>query len=209
MSEKPVLYRKRLIPSECIRLDNDEILLRSDSLLVTRWKTIRPKKELSCGSSCYLLDKGWKVSRFLNHSGELICWYCDIIDYTWDAQTDTYVFIDLLAFKPNTYNTPFVFFQALTQSIKTIINFFARFEIRKRERKCLLRLNPRALHIWQFQCLAPECPNRIHNAWHCTSHVISLKHDSPPSRFNQVLQMPTHILPPAGWEMTTIRLSHR
>ena len=85
MSEKPVLYRKRLIPSECIRLDNDEILLRSDSLLVTRWKTIRPKKELSCGASCYLLDKGWKVSRFLNHSGELICWYCDIIDYTWDV----------------------------------------------------------------------------------------------------------------------------
>ena len=63
MSEKPVLYRKRLIPSECIRLDNDEILLRSDSLLVTRWKTIRPKKELSRGASCYLLDKGWKVSR--------------------------------------------------------------------------------------------------------------------------------------------------
>ena len=97
MSEKPVLYRKRLIPSECIRLDNDEILFRSDSLLVTRWKTIRPKKELSCGASCYLLDKGWKVSRFLNHSGELICWYCDNIDYTWDARTDTYVFTDLLA----------------------------------------------------------------------------------------------------------------
>ena len=97
MSEKPVLYRKRLIPSECIRLDNDEILLRSDSLLVTRWKTIRPKKELSCGASCYLLDKGWKISRFLNHSGELICWYCDIIDYTWDVDTDTYVFTDLLA----------------------------------------------------------------------------------------------------------------
>ena len=36
MSEKPVLYRKRLIPSECIRLDSDEILLRSDRLLVTR-----------------------------------------------------------------------------------------------------------------------------------------------------------------------------
>lgn len=97
MSEKPVLYRKRLIPSECIRLDNDEILLRRDSLLVTRWKTIRPKKELSRGASCYLLDKGWKISRFLNHSGELICWYCDIIDYTWDVDTDTYVFTDLLA----------------------------------------------------------------------------------------------------------------
>ena len=63
MSEKPVLYRKRLIPSECIRLDSDEILLRSGRLLVTRWKTIRPKKTLSHGASCYLLDKGWKISR--------------------------------------------------------------------------------------------------------------------------------------------------
>ena len=97
MSEKPVLYRKRLIPSECIRLDSDEILLRSERLLVTRWKTIRPKKDLSRGSSCYLLEKGWKVSRFLDHSGSLICWYCDIIDYTYDAGSDTYVFTDLLA----------------------------------------------------------------------------------------------------------------
>lgn len=50
MSEKPVLYRKRLIPSECIRLDSDEILQRSDRLLVTRWKTIRPKKNLKSRS---------------------------------------------------------------------------------------------------------------------------------------------------------------
>ena len=85
MSEKPVLYRKRLIPSECIRLDSDEILLRSGRLLVTRWKTIRPKKTLSHGASCYLLDKGWKISRFLDHEDRLICWYCDIIDYSHDA----------------------------------------------------------------------------------------------------------------------------
>lgn len=97
MSEKPVLYRKRLIPSECIRLDSDEILLRSDRLLVTRWKTIRPKKTLSHGASCYLLNEGWKISRFLDHEDRLICWYCDIIDYSYDSGTDTYVFTDLLA----------------------------------------------------------------------------------------------------------------
>lgn len=97
MPDNPVLYRKRLIPSECIHLDKDEILLRNEHLLVSRWTTIRPKKELSHGTSCYLLDQGWKISRFLNHEGELICWYCDIIDYTWDRETDTYVFTDLLA----------------------------------------------------------------------------------------------------------------
>ena len=84
-------------PSECIRLDSDEILLRSGRLLVTRWKTIRPKKTLSHGASCYLLDKGWKISRFLDHEDRLICWYCDIIDYSHDAGTDTYIFTDLLA----------------------------------------------------------------------------------------------------------------
>ena len=101
MSEKPVLYRKRLIPSECIRLDSDEILLRSGRLLVTRWKTIRPKKTLSHGASCYLLDKGWKISRFLDHEDRLICWYCDIIDYSHDAGTDTYIFTDLLDWGDN------------------------------------------------------------------------------------------------------------
>ena len=97
MADKPILYRKRLIPNECIRLDRDEILLRNEHLLVTRWHTIRPKKELDHGISCFLLDKGWKISRFLTGKDELICWYCDIIDWTHDTDTDTYVFTDLLA----------------------------------------------------------------------------------------------------------------
>lgn len=97
MADKPTLYRKRLIPNECIRLDRDEVLLRSDKMLITRWHTIRPKKDLDHGVSCFLLDKGWKISRFLNRENQLICWYCDIIDWTYDSDTDTYVFIDLLA----------------------------------------------------------------------------------------------------------------
>lgn len=97
MSDKPTLYRKRLIPNECIRLDRDEVLLRNEHLLVTRWHTIRPKKELDHGISCFLLDKGWKISQFLNRGNELICWYCDIIDWSHDPDTDTYVFTDLLA----------------------------------------------------------------------------------------------------------------
>ena len=97
MADKPTLYRKRLIPNECIRLDQDKVLLRNEHLLVTRWHTIRPKKELDHGISCFLLDKGWKISRFLNREDQLICWYCDIIDWTHDPNTDTYVFTDLLA----------------------------------------------------------------------------------------------------------------
>ena len=97
MADKPILYRKRLIPNECIRLDQDEVLFRSDQVLVTRWHTIRPKKDLDHGVSCFLLEKGWKISRFLTRENELICWYCDIMDYTYEAETDTYIFTDLLA----------------------------------------------------------------------------------------------------------------
>lgn len=97
MSDKPTLYRKRLIPNECIRLDQDDILLRSEQMLVTRWHTIRPKKELDHGVSCFLLDKGWKISRFLTKDDQLICWYCDIIDWSYAPDTDTYIFTDLLA----------------------------------------------------------------------------------------------------------------
>ncbi len=97
MSEMPVLYRKRLIPNECILLKNDKILCHDQQFLITRWNTLRPKKELSHGCSCYLLKEGWKVSKFLNAQNELICWYCDIIDTEYDAATNTYVFVDLLA----------------------------------------------------------------------------------------------------------------
>ena len=56
-----------------------------------------PKKDLDHGVSCFLLEKGWKISRFLTRENELICWYCDIMDYTYEAETDTYIFTDLLA----------------------------------------------------------------------------------------------------------------
>lgn len=94
---KPILYRKRLIPDECILLKNDEVLHTEENLIVTKWNTLRPKKELSHGLSAFFLDKGIKISKFYNHANELICWYCDIITYTYDQDTNTYVMIDLLA----------------------------------------------------------------------------------------------------------------
>lgn len=95
--KQPVLYRKRLIPDECILLDHDEILHTEENLIITKWKTIRPKKELSHGLSAFFLDKGIKVSKFFDHDDRLICWYCDIITHTYDAASNTYVMIDLLA----------------------------------------------------------------------------------------------------------------
>ena len=96
MVQHPTLIRKRLIPLETLRLEKDVVIHRSDRLLVTRWTTIKPKKELHHGS-CFLLKEGWKVSRFIDHQGKLICWYCDIIATEYDADTDTFTFTDLLA----------------------------------------------------------------------------------------------------------------
>ena len=97
MNGKPNLYRKRLIPQENVLLKDDEILYLDDDIIVTRWNTLRPKKEFTHGASCYFLKEGYKVSKFLKADESLIYWYCDILDYSYESDTDSYVFRDLLA----------------------------------------------------------------------------------------------------------------
>ncbi len=94
---KPVIYRKRIIPEELILLDKDEILYSDDERIVTRWNTIKPKTILHHGCSCYFLKEGYKVSKFYREDGTLIYWYCDIISYKYDPDENSYVFTDLLA----------------------------------------------------------------------------------------------------------------
>ena len=94
---KPLLYRKRIIPEECIPLRDDEILFADEHRIVTRWKTLHPKEQFDHGVSCYYLDEGFKVSKFLKSSGELLYYYCDIISYDYDEDRNSYVFTDLLA----------------------------------------------------------------------------------------------------------------
>ena len=95
--DKPILYRKRIIPEEIVLLDKDEILYSDEGHIVTRWNTIKPKKILHHGCSCYFLDEGFKVSKFYREDGTLMYWYCDIISFTYDPVKNSYVFIDLLA----------------------------------------------------------------------------------------------------------------
>lgn len=95
--DKPVIYRKRIIPEEIILLDKDEILYSDEDRIVTRWNTIKPKKILHHGCSCYFLKEGYKVSKFYREDGSLIYWYCDIINYKFDPEENSYVFTDLLA----------------------------------------------------------------------------------------------------------------
>ena len=93
----PILHRKRLIPEECILLKNDHILVRNDDKIVTGWHTIKPRKDLHHGYSCYYLQKGFKVSKFYREDGSLLYWYCDIVSYDHQAKTNTYIVTDLLA----------------------------------------------------------------------------------------------------------------
>ena len=93
----PILYRKRLIPEECILLKDDRILARDDDNIITAWHTIKPRKDLHHGYSCYYLREGFKVSKFYREDGSLLYWYCDIVSYDHNPDTDTYIVTDLLA----------------------------------------------------------------------------------------------------------------
>ena len=93
----PILYRKRIIPEECILLKDDIVLYRDNEIIVTKWNALKPKIDLHHGFSCYFLNKGYKVSKFMREDNSLLYWYCDIVEHSYDDKTDTFVFTDLLA----------------------------------------------------------------------------------------------------------------
>ena len=93
----PKLYRKRYMPNEVVHLKDDIIMYQEENVMVTKWDVLHPKAKFSHGVSCYYMDKGWKVSKFLNKDDELVYYYCDIIDTTYHREENFYVFTDLLA----------------------------------------------------------------------------------------------------------------
>lgn len=94
--KKPTVFRKRYIPSEIVDISGDELAFRSEDLLVTRWKPIKNRSDISGGMSYTFLKEGYKVSKFLGPEGEFKYWYCDIINVDYDEETDKYVLTDLL-----------------------------------------------------------------------------------------------------------------
>lgn len=91
------LYRRRLIPDECIPLKDDVIVKQTEDLVITSWKTLNPKIAFSHGCSCYFLREGFKISKFYRQDGTLLYWYCDIVEYALDKQTHSLTATDLLA----------------------------------------------------------------------------------------------------------------
>ena len=84
------IYRKRMIPDECILLKDDIILERTDDIIITR-------RDFHHGYSCYFLKLGYKVSKFYREDNSLLYWYCDIVDYTYRETGEELLVTDLLA----------------------------------------------------------------------------------------------------------------
>ena len=66
----------------------------SSEILITKWKTIKPRADIARGASCYHLKKGIKISKVFDANNKFVYYYCDIIDT--EETTDGYVFHDLL-----------------------------------------------------------------------------------------------------------------
>ena len=96
MAAKPILYRKRYFPKENIHLKDDIILKLTDDIIVTRWNTLKPRKDIAMGISAYFLKEGYKISKIYNANHELVYWYCDIIEAEHDSSNNIYTFHDLL-----------------------------------------------------------------------------------------------------------------
>lgn len=93
----PTLYRRRIIPDECVLLKDDIILSCDEDYIVTKWNALRPKKDLHHGASCYFLKEGFKVSKFCREDDSLLYFYCDIVDYNYNSAQNNLIVTDLLA----------------------------------------------------------------------------------------------------------------
>jgi predicted RNA-binding protein associated with RNAse of E/G family len=93
---KPTLFRRRFIPEELVHLKDDIILVMEQDLIITKWNTLRPRKDIARGISAYYLDKGFKISKIFDSQNRLVYWYCDIIQAKKDDQKNTVIIEDLL-----------------------------------------------------------------------------------------------------------------
>lgn len=91
------LYRKRIIPDECILLKDDQILEVTETKIITKWNVLKPRRDFHHGYSCYFLKLGYKISKFYREDNSLLYWYCDIVDYLYNEAEHTLVVTDLLA----------------------------------------------------------------------------------------------------------------
>ena len=91
------LYRKRYIPNETVFLKDDEIISVDSETIITKWDTLKPRKDFAKGISVYYLKEGYKVSELINSDNKTVYYYCDIIEPIYNEKDNSYIFNDLLA----------------------------------------------------------------------------------------------------------------
>jgi len=92
----PLLFRRRYIPNEIVHLKDDIVLLNEDDLIITKWITLHPRKDIARGISAYYMNKGYKVSKIYDKNNHVVYWYCDIFQAKKDPNHNTIIFEDLL-----------------------------------------------------------------------------------------------------------------
>jgi len=92
----PMLYRRRFIPDELVPLKDDIILKMEKNLILTKWVTLHPRKDIARGISAFYLDLGFKVSKIYDSKDQVVYWYCDIIQAKVDSDKNAVIIEDLL-----------------------------------------------------------------------------------------------------------------
>ncbi len=92
----PTLYRRRFIPNELVHLKDDIILILEKDLIITKWVTLHPRKDIYRGISAYYTDQGFKVSKIYDRNDQIVYWYCDIIQIKNEQEKNTVIIEDLL-----------------------------------------------------------------------------------------------------------------
>ncbi len=92
----PTLYRRRFIPNELVHLKDDIILVMEKDLIITKWVTLHPRKDIYRGISAYYTDQGFKVSKIYDRNDQIVYWYCDIIQIKNEQEKNTVIIEDLL-----------------------------------------------------------------------------------------------------------------
>ena len=75
-----VVCRRRYIPDETLYLNKDNIYHVSENLIVTGWRAIRKRLDISAGISAYYPKACIKVSKFFGPDSKLLYWYNDICE---------------------------------------------------------------------------------------------------------------------------------
>jgi len=88
------IYRKRYLPPELTWLKDDEIVRHDSDIIITKWTSLKPRADFANGRSVYFLHKNYKISKFFDHSGNFVYYYCDIVRA--EIVSDGIIFHDLL-----------------------------------------------------------------------------------------------------------------